>query len=175
MKASDGAEPLIICDDRLSLVSALYSAGTDQHLERAVNLNIETLQIAEKNLGKGHKKTVEIRHCLGTGLSKFQIHTKAAQYFEANLEVLLQNNPNEAEQCPSRSAKEMSKPRLLGKRTASRRSARKGARRASRKWNVPKRLLRNNDAVKSMTQMLRCSGSQAYRLEPCLKTLLQSQ
>ena len=80
--------PLVVCQDRSNLASALYASGTDRHIHRAVDLNIETLHLAEQNLGPSHIETCKVRSQLGTELFKLSKHQDAIIYYRSNIEAL---------------------------------------------------------------------------------------
>ncbi|USP78638.1 hypothetical protein yc1106_05912 [Curvularia clavata] len=86
--------------DRADLASALFESGSDRNIMRAVNLNVETLQDADKNLGKSHIETVKIRFNLARELYALSKYGDASDKLKELLKIL------EASECQARSAPE---------------------------------------------------------------------
>ena len=80
--------PLIVCCDRSNLASALYASGKDRHIHRAVDLNVKTLHLAERTLGRSHIETCRVRSQLGTELFELSKHQDASIYYRSNIEAL---------------------------------------------------------------------------------------
>lgn len=95
-KASRSQEE--IYKDRADLASALFKSGSDRNIMRAVNLNAETLQKADQNLGRSHIETVRIRFNLARELYSLKKYSDASEKYEELLKIL------EAKGCQARSA-----------------------------------------------------------------------
>ena len=88
VKESLDASVEALCHSRSQLTEALYKSGSTSNIARAVNLNIVTLQMAEKGLGTDHAETVKIRHNMGVELMKLGKYSDAASMFKANIKEL---------------------------------------------------------------------------------------
>jgi hypothetical protein len=76
------------CKARVDLAAALFESGSDRNIMRAFNLNTETLQIADENLGKSHIETSKVRYNLGSELYDLKKYDDASLRFGELLEIL---------------------------------------------------------------------------------------